>query len=77
MSLEAVWEITVRGTMGPSLGKNGAREVRLLGRIITLTKDGYVWEADPKHAQIIIHRAGVETGNGVSIPALPTDIPRV
>ena len=35
--------------MGPTLTANvGVREVRLLGRIASLTKDGYVWEADPK-----------------------------
>ena len=36
-----------------------------------MTKDGYVWEADPKHAETIIERAGVQNGNGVSTPGLP------
>ena len=68
--LESVWEITLRGSMGPSLGRNSTCEVRLLGRIIMLTTNGYVWEAGPKHAETVIKRAGVENGNGVSILGL-------
>ena len=50
--------------------ENSRREVRLLGRIITLTTNGYVWEADPKHAETVIKRVSVENCNGVSNRAL-------
>ena len=31
---------------------------------------GYQWEADPKHAETIIDRGGVDKGNGVGTPSL-------
>ena len=31
---------------------------------------GYQWEADPKHAETVIERGGVDKGNGVRTPSL-------
>ena len=56
--LEKVCEMTLRDSMGPTLSANvGVREVRLCGRIGSLTKDGYGWDVDPKHAEISSERS--------------------
>ena len=56
--------------MGPASGNDGVKEVKLLGRIISLTKQGYTREGDPKHAAAIVQRAGVDKGNGVGTPGV-------
>ena len=41
-------------------GKQHQRSALYLGRTVTWTEDGYTWEPDEKHAQVLIRTLGLE-----------------
>ena len=46
--------------MGPEAGDD--KEVVILGRPVSWTKEGIEWKADPKHRQMILEYFGFEEG---------------
>ena len=50
--------------LGP--GKEDLQQVRVLNRVLTWTKDGISYEADPRHAEIVIDELGLKDANGVA-----------
>jgi len=50
------------------LGPNEVREARLLNRIIELDETGWRYEADPRHAELIIKQLNLTEAKGVKTP---------
>ena len=42
--------------------------MKLLNRIITLTEHGVLYEADPRHSELMIRNLGLDDGKGVASP---------
>lgn len=53
-------------TLGPA--EEPLRQVNVLNRIISWTKEGIEYEADPRHAELVIKDLGLEDANGVVTP---------
>ena len=49
-------------------GPNEVKEHRVLGRILRATDDGWEYEADPRHAELLIKALRLEAANGVRCP---------
>ena len=47
-----------RGRLGP--GVNDDKSIRILNRVITLTDAGIEYEADQRHAELIVKGTGLE-----------------
>ena len=45
------FELKIRGRLGENC--TGPQQIRILNRIVTLTKDGLVYEADPRHVDLL------------------------
>lgn len=61
------YEVKFRGRLGPK--NKHEKEIRLLSRVITWTEEGIEWEADQRHAEIIVRDLGLNSGSkGVSTP---------
>ena len=54
---------TILGT-----GPDEVREARLLNRILSITEDGWRYEADPRHAELIIRGLNLKDAKGVKTP---------
>ena len=66
------FEAKVKGRIGP--GKGDGKVVRVLNRMIEWTDAGIRYEADQRHAEIIITELGlVEGSKGVSTPGVATN----
>jgi hypothetical protein len=57
--------------LGP--GKDESREVRILNRILSWTEEGIQYEADPRHAEIMMHE--VDCGKAISTPGVKEERP--
>ena len=53
--------------MGP--GKNDAKEIKILNRIIRYTNNGLELEADLRHSELIIKQLGLEEAKELTCPA--------
>ena len=57
--------------MGERERKSDTKSVRVLNGIISWTPDGIEWEADQRHAEIIIRQMGLKSGpKGVVTPGV-------
>jgi len=63
--LEAKYEIKTQ-VLGPE--KEDSQQVKILNRILTLTNKGVEYEADPRHAEIVIKELGLTDAKGVVTP---------
>jgi thiol-disulfide isomerase/thioredoxin len=63
------WTLKVRGILGPPGMEGCTQSITNLNRIITWTSEGIEWEADPRHADLIVKSVGV-TGCKVSTPGV-------
>ena len=61
------FEVKVRGRLGP--GGEDLKAIRILNRIVEWTVEGLRYEADQRHAEIIVKELGIESGK------VRTDIP--
>ena len=61
------FEIKIRGRMGPG---GDCDQIKILNRILTLTKDGLEYEADPRHADLLLSSMGLTKSNSVSTPGV-------
>ena len=58
----------IRGRIGE--GCPGPIQIRILNRIVTLTDAGLMYEADPKHVDLLKASLGLVAGNAVLTPGV-------
>ena len=63
--LKTKFEIKVRGRMGEH---HELKEMRILNRVVTLTESGLTYEADPRHAELLVRNMAVS--NSVGTPGV-------
>ena len=64
--IQAHFEIKIRGIMGS--GKDDVKEMRILNRIVRRTHEGFFWEADPRHAELLIRELELDKCQVVKTP---------
>ena len=52
------FEVKIRGRLGPSEGDG--KSIRILNRVVEWTNSGISYEADQRHAEIIVRQLGLE-----------------
>ena len=65
-AMQGQFEIKIRGRMGA--GANEDKEIRILNRIVRHTLRGLLYEADPRHAEILVRNLELLTSNPVVTP---------
>ena len=70
--LKKCWTIVVRGVLGPKGYRDCVQELQIMNRLIEYRHDGIYWEADPRHAEIIVKEYDVG-GRQVTTPATKDD----
>ena len=67
-------ECKIKGRLGR--GKDDLKEMRVLNRIVRITDDGLLYEADPRHAELSAKELNLENCNKMVAPGvkLPFDI---
>ena len=66
--LEKVLKISNRGILGPE--KHHVQEIRLLNRILAWDNDGIRYEADQRHAEILVDAFKLSDAKGVETPGV-------
>ena len=66
--LASRFEIKRRGHIGECDGC--VREIRILNRILRLTDDGLRYEADPRHAEMLVRALDLESASSVMTPGI-------
>ena len=67
MRISEVFKVKFRGRIGPDEGDD--KFIRILNRVVEWTPGGIEYEADQRHAEIIVKKLGLEEGaKGVSTP---------
>ena len=62
------YEVKMRGRLGPS--GDDKKSIRILNRVVQWTPEGIRYEADQRHAEIIVQQLGMEKANPVSTPGI-------
>ena len=65
--ISAVFEVKFRGRIGPE--DTGLKSIRILSRVVHWTEEGIEYEADQRHAEVIVN--GLELGRGVKSVSTP------
>ena len=66
-SISDKYEVKFRGRIGP--GEGDDKSIRILNRVVEWTEDGISYEADQRHADLIVQKMGYsEESNGVVTP---------
>ena len=60
------YDIKVRGKLGPD--KDDDKAVTILNRYVTWTKDGIIYEADPRHVEMFVNELGLHEAKPSSTP---------
>ena len=68
--MRMLFDIKIRGRLGPH--PTDDKEIRLLNRIISWTTKGLEWEADQRHAEILIRELGLADAQNVVTPGVKT-----
>ena len=55
------------------LGPGGAKEGKVLNRVVAWSKAGWSYEADPRHAELIQEQLGIKTGGGITTAGAAED----
>ena len=67
------YEVKFRGRIGP--GATDDKAIRILNRVVEWTTEGIMYEADQRHAEIIVAKMGLEGGaKGVVTPGLKREV---
>ena len=66
--LAANFEVKFRARLGP--GAEDDKAVRVLNRVLTWTPDGLTYEADQRHADLIVQALGLEKAQPVCTPGI-------
>jgi hypothetical protein len=70
--IQGRFEVKLRGRLGPDNGDDKA--IRILNRIVTWDNHGIKYEADQRHAEIIIRQLGLsEESNSVVTPGIKSN----
>lgn len=69
--ITAVVEVNFRGRIGPAA--TYLKAIRILDRVVQWTPEGFEYEADQRHAELIIQGLGLEGGKPVSSPGCRRD----
>ena len=56
--------------LGPDVKNDEVQEKRFLNRIITWSDKGIIWEADPRHAELLIEQLGFQGAKEVCSPGI-------
>ena len=59
--------------LGPDGAAGEVKELRFLNRVIRWTEAGITWEADPRHAELVIQQLGLEGCHPVVTPGVRDD----
>ena len=59
--------------LGPNAGAGEVQELRFLNRIMAWTEHGITWEADPRHAELVIQQLDLENCKPVVSPGVKED----
>jgi hypothetical protein len=67
--IQGKFDVKMRGRLGPDVGDN--KSIRILNRIVTWDNQGIKYEADQRHAEIIVKQLGLsEQSNSVVTPGI-------
>ena len=66
--LKKAFECKVRGRLG--LDESDMKEIRILNRIVRITDKGLLYEADPRHVELLAKSLGLETCKPVATPGV-------
>ena len=67
------FELKLRGRIGE--GCPEPQQIRILNRILTLTKEGLIYEADPRHVDLFAGSLGLTSANSVITPGVKDPTP--
>ena len=72
--MKKTFECKMKGRLGR--GRDDLKEMRVLNRIVRITDDGLLYEADPRHAELLAKSLNLENCNKMVTPGvkLPFDI---
>ena len=66
--MQEVFECKLKGRLGT--GPEDCKEMRVLNRIVRVTDNGLLYEADPRHAEMLIKAFQLEGAKGVVTPGV-------
>ena len=66
-SVAKMWNVEVRGILGPPGRRGCISTMRHLNRIVSWTHEGITWELDPRHVELLVRDVGV-SGTSVKTP---------
>ena len=61
------FELKLRGRLGEGTTDT---ELRILNRVVSITKDGLVYEADPRHSDLLVTSLGLTAANSTLTPGV-------
>ena len=67
------FELKIRGRLGENC--TGPQQIRILNRIVTLTEEGLIYEADPRHVDLLSQSLGLTASNSVLTPGVKEPTP--
>ena len=62
------FDVKLRGRLGE--GPEDLREIRVLNRIVRVDSTGLVYEADPRHSELLVRSLGLEDTRFISTPGV-------
>ena len=69
--MQEAFECKLKGRLGT--GANDCKEMRVLNRIVRITNDGLLYEADPRHAEMLIKAFNLEGAKAVVTPGVKSN----
>ena len=63
--IQEKYPVKFRGRLGPT--DQDDKEIRILNRIITWTEEGILYEADQRHAEIIIREMNLKSDSKTAV----------
>ena len=67
------FELKIKGRLGENC--EGPNQIRILNRIVTLTEEGLIYEADPRHVDLLSQSLGLGAANAVLTPGVKDPTP--
>ena len=67
------FELKIRGRLGENC--DGPQQIRILNRIVTITDEGLLYEADPRHVDLLSQSLGLTVTNSVLTPGVKESNP--
>ena len=64
----AAFDVKLRGRLGR--GQKDIKELKILNRILRVTRDGLAYEADPRHVELLARALGLEASRSVATPGV-------